>query len=377
MHDAASLTLRERLVARIRAAGPITFAAYMEAALYDPGGGYYTTHAALGFEGDYITSADLSPAFGRSLARGIADLWTLLGRPAAWDLVEVGAGRGILIRDLIVALERERSEAAHGARPAIIEVSPHLRRQQAVTLEGRDLRWAAAARSLGPIQGIVFANEVLDAFPVNVLVRTEEGVREVYVDEKDGALVETLHPPGQADLRWRVPETLPLGGRWEVSPAAEGWVAGIAAALAGGYLLFIDYGGDEADLLTRQGAGTVRGFSRQRLVADPFADPGTLDLTASVNFTAVRRAAEGAGLRYAGSGTQRDVLVALGIREAAARPTAPLDQLRAASRRSAIEALIDPNGLGAYRVVCFAKDAPAEGLRMFPAARRESIARYP
>jgi SAM-dependent MidA family methyltransferase len=338
----------------------------MEAALFDAEDGYYTTRASLGFDGDYITSTDLGPAFGRLLARGVADLWSHMGRPPVWDLVEAGAGRGILMRDLLSSLERERSDAARGVRPAIVEVSPRMRGQQSLALEGRDLRWASVPHSLAPIQGVLFANEILDAFPVHVLIRTPEGVREVFVGEENGTLVELLRAPSQ-NLRWRVPESVPVGGRWETSPAAEGWVASLAGALVSGYVVFVDYGGEETDLLTRDGAGTIRGFARQRLVADPLADPGRHDLTASVDFTAIRRAAEGAGLRFAGSATQRDMLLALGIREATARPSTPIEQLRAAGRRSAIDALLDPNGLGAFKVVCFAKDAPTEGLRMFGA----------
>jgi len=369
--------LAERLVARIRARGPITFADFMETALFDPENGYYTTRASLGFEGDYVTSADLGPAFGRSLARAVADLWLVMGKAPSWDLVEAGAGRGILMRDLLSALERGRPDAARGARPAIVEVSPRMRAQQSLALEGRDLRWASVPRSLAPIHGIVFANEVLDAFPVHVLTRTAEGVREVFVGEENGALVEALRAPSTSDLRWRIPESVPVGGRWEASPAAEGWVASLAAALVSGYIVLIDYGGDETELLTRQGAGTVRGFAQHRLIADPLAEPGLHDLTASVDFTAIRRAAEGAGLQLAGTSTQRDVLIALGIRESAARPSTPIEQLRAASRRSAIDALLDPNGLGAFKLVCFAKDAPSEGLRMFGGVRTESPARYP
>ena len=369
--------LAERVVARIRTRGPITFADFMETALFDPEDGYYTTRASLGFEGDFVTSPDLGPAFGRSLARGVADLWLLMGKPATWDLVEAGAGRGILMRDLLGALERERADAARGARPAIVEVSPRMRAQQSLALEGRDLRWASVARSLAPINGVVFANEVLDAFPVHVLTRTAEGVREVFVGEDNGQLVEIIRPPSTADLRWRIPESVPLGGRWETSPAAEGWVASLAAALVSGYIVLIDYGGDEAELLTRQGAGTVRGVAQHRLIADPLAEPGRHDLTASVDFTAIRRAAEGAGLQLVGASTQREVLVALGIREATARPATPIEQLRAASRRSAIDALLDPNGLGAFKVVCFAKGATSEGLRMFGAPRPENAARYP
>ncbi|MDQ2951583.1 MAG: SAM-dependent methyltransferase, partial [Chloroflexota bacterium] len=103
------MTLRDRLVARIRARGPLSFAEYMEAALYDPDDGYYSTRVALGFEGDYLTAPDLGPHFGRSLARAFVDLWTHLGKPPSWDLVEAGAGRGTLLRDVLTFLERERS----------------------------------------------------------------------------------------------------------------------------------------------------------------------------------------------------------------------------------------------------------------------------
>lgn len=369
------MTLRDRLVQRIRTRGPITFAEYMEAALFDPSEGYYTTRATIGFSGDYLTSSDLGPAYGRSLARAFADLWTLLGRPAAWDLVEAGAGHGALMRDLLVALERERPDVAKGVSPAIVEVSPRMVERQAASLEGRgEVRWASDPRALAPIRGVLYANEVLDAFPVHVLVRAPEGVREVYVEERGGTLAETLRPPSRADLRWRMPDAVPAGGRWEVSPAAEGWVASLAAAVGSGYVLFVDYGGDEDELLTRLGSGTVRGFARHRLVTDPYLDPGANDLTATVNVTAIRRAAEGAGLRFAGRASQRDVLVALGIREGTVRPSSPLEQLRAASRRSAIDTLLDPAGFGGFQVLCFAKDAPVEGLRMF-AAPRSGIAR--
>ncbi len=359
------MTLRDRLVARIRARGPLSFADYMEAALYDPDEGYYTARAALGFEGDYLTAPDLGTHFGRSFARAFADCWALLGKPASWDLVEAGAGRGTLLRDVLVALERERPDAARGVRPAIVEVSPRLRTEQASALDGRDLRWASDARALAPLQGVIYANEILDAFPVHVLSRADDGIREVFVAEMGGQLVETLRAPSSPDLRYRVPESLPAGGRWEVSPRAESWVAALAAALTRGYVLFVDYGGDEAELLTRLGSGTIRGFSRHQLVADPFTEPGGHDLTASVNFTAIRRAAEGAGFTFVGRASQRDVLLALGIRDVASRPSAPIEQLREYGRRSAIDTLLDPAGFGGFQVICFAKDAPVDGLRVF------------
>jgi SAM-dependent MidA family methyltransferase len=369
-------TLGDRLIARIRARGPITFADFMETALFDPQDGYYTSRVALGFEGDYLTASDLGPHFARALARAFVDLWAQLGKPVPWDVVEAGAGRGVFLRDVLTALERERPDAAKSARPTIVEVSPRLREQQSAALAGRDLRWASDARALAPVHGVIFANEVLDAFPVHVLVRTADGVREVYVEERGGVLAETLRPPSRPDLGWRVPERLPSGGRWEVSPAAEGWVASLGPALTRGYVVFVDYGGDENELLTRLGAGTLRGFSRHRLVNDPYSQPGAHDLTASVNFTAIRRAAEGAGFVFAGRTTQRDALLALGIRESTARADTPIEQLRALGRRSAIDTLLDQSGFGAFQFLCFAKDAPTDGLRMF-GSRATSEVRYP
>src|SRR2546425_341109 len=140
--------------------------------------------------------------------------------------------------------------------------------------DGYYTRHASIAHTLAPIQGVLIANEVLDAFPVHVLVRTTEGVREVFVAEAGGALVETLRSPSSADLRWRFPRSVPVEGRWETSPAAEGWVASLSAALVSGDLVLIDYGGEEAELLRGEGAGTLRGFARHRLASAPPAQPG-------------------------------------------------------------------------------------------------------
>jgi SAM-dependent MidA family methyltransferase len=341
----------------------------MDAALYDPADGYYTTRARIGWEGgDYFTSADLGPAFGLALARAIGELQASLHAPATWDLVEAGAGRGTVMRDVLATLERERPAASRGVRPGIVEISAHLRARQEASLAGRGVRWAASVSALAPIHGVVFANELLDAFPVHVLVRTEDGVREAWVDERDGALVEVLGEVSAPELERRVPTSLPAGGRWEASPAAERWIASVAAALSSGYVLLIDYGGDEADLLDRHGAGTVRGFTSHRLVEDVLADPGASDLTASVNFTAIGRVAEAAGLRLAASGTQRELLLAVGDRERMARPASDLERLRGASRRSAVDVLTDPHGLGGFRVVCYAKDAPTDLRRLFERA---------
>ncbi|CAN5227185.1 SAM-dependent methyltransferase [soil metagenome] len=357
--------LAEKLLRRVRARGPITFAEYMEAALYDSEYGYYATRARIGFEGDFLTASDLGPAFGQLLARAAADLWRTLGQPAEWDLVEAGAGMGTTMRDLLGALPREAAAAASGARPAIVEVSQPLREQQARALPGGALRWAASPRELAPINGVVFANELLDALPFHVLVRTPAGVAEAFVGEEQGRLAEVFGAPSLARLYSRIPEALPVGGRWEVSLAAELWIEELAKSLTRGYLLVLAYADDEAGLLARRGAGTVRGCARHRLLEDPLAAPGEHDITATVDLTAVARAAERAGLREVGRGTQRDVLIALGALDPTRSAPAPLERLRAASRRAATSALLDPNGFGAFTVVCFAKNAPAGTTRMF------------
>src|SRR5207245_4173627 len=116
-----------------------------------------------------------------------------------------GAGRGTTLRDVLIAIERERGEAGRNLHAAILEVSPRLRSEQSAALEGRDIRWASEVRALAPLLGVIYANEVLDAFPVHVLARTDDGIREIYVEERDGRLAESLRPPS-ADLRYRVPE---------------------------------------------------------------------------------------------------------------------------------------------------------------------------
>src|SRR2546430_3747894 len=145
--------LADRIAVRIRARGPITFADYMETALFDPEDGYYTTRASLGFEGDYVTSVDLGPAFGRSLARAVADLWTLAGKASSWDLVEAGAGRGILMRGLLRAPQAERADAAPRAPPAVVQGPPRVRAQQPVARDGRGPPGGAVGPTPPPVPG--------------------------------------------------------------------------------------------------------------------------------------------------------------------------------------------------------------------------------
>lgn len=247
---------------------------------------------------------------------------------------------------------------------------------------------AALSRARG-LTGCVVANELVDALPVHVVARGEGGpndLREVYVDVAGGRLVERLGEPSRPDLaasldRYRVPwRDYPAGWRAEVCLAAEPWMTRVASALDRGFTLIVDYGDTARRLYIRdRRRGTLMAYTGHRLGERPLANPGAQDLTTHVNFSALVDAGRAAGLRLAGLTTQRAFLERLGLRaEAEARaarlyPAADTDRasdrgqadyLRRAALRGAVTTLLDPAGLGGFRVLIQQRGVPGASRRL-------------
>ena len=371
--------LGHALAAAIAERGPITFADYMEIALYHPQGGYYTNakRTPQGWDGDYLTSSDLHPLFGAAIGRQLAQIWDLLGRPQPFAVLEDGAGRGLLARDVLAWATDATSDAPTGFAEAL-----HYRLHDVAPPptpphcdgEGSQL-------SLH----VILSNELIDALPVHIVERTADGLAEVYVDAllTDGKwdLLERLGPPstpevaaylGRFGIDW---QGMPVGWRAEVNLAAERWMADAAARLAPrGCIITIDYGETAKRLYTRERKrGSLRCYYRHELSDEPLARTGLQDITAHVNFTALAAAGRAHGLRQAGLVTQRDFLLALGIRTDAAalgQRLFPLadserhtdagqrDYLRRSSLNHAISALLDPAGMGGFRVLVQQRGLP-------------------
>lgn len=372
--DLESIGQDDALVARIRAeiasSGPITFARFMELALYDPTGGYYRSEAARpGREGDFLTAPETHPIFGAALAHVLAEVWERLGRPDPFVVREHGAGIGSLVLAVLDRLERDRSDLAEAMRFDPVEIEPRRREAfaQRLAAAGRSaalLRVEAADAAL-PIVGAVLGNEILDALPTHRVVQRDGSLREVLVGLDDEQFVDVEAPPSTPGLADRLAAdrvSLADGQRAEVCLEVDAWMAAAAGGLDRGILLLIDYGYPAAQLYdpVRRRDGTLRAYVRQRVHDDPYRHVGRQDLTAHVDVTAVERAALAAGLTHLGTTTQAEFLIGAGaealLQEIQADPATTLEAYLAV--RSAVMRLLDPAAMGRFRVMGFGRHWP-------------------
>ena len=350
-HDGSAdpLTTPEaRIHARIAEAGTITFAEFMELALYGPGG-YYTRPGRIGGRGDYFTSPHAHPIFGALIALQLEQCWELLGSPSLFTVCEPGAGDGRLAQD--VQAYAQNLDAAF-----------------AQALACRPYDRAQGGPALGdPFVGAVLSNELVDALPVHRVLVEEGRLREIYVAHQDGKLVEALGGPSTPAIEAQLAsEGVSLVEGWtaEVPLAAAAWMRGVAARLDRGFVFTIDYGDLAQDLyVERRRRGTLTSYYRHAQTSDPYHRVGSQDLTSHANFTTLIQAGEAEGLRPVVLFTQREFLTSLGAGEmiqALSQHALPPDQRQANLR--AVQRLLDPQGLGNFRVLVQAKDAPGKEL---------------
>lgn len=374
--------LLSHLARRIRREGPLTFAEFMAEALYHPTLGRYSRASPpMGPEGDYITSPEVDPAFGRLLSRCVAEMAERAGGDA-FTIVEMGPGRGSMCRDLLRGFAEEAGGLFERLRYVLVEESGPLRREQRSRLEGAGLldrvSWLAwrDLLKLGPITGCLLANEFLDALPIHLVELSEGRLREIYVElDEKGDLRETAGEPSCEEIaRYfdRLGVTLAEGQRAEVNLEAMRWIAEAGTLLKSGYAIIIDYGHEAKELFSeRHFAGTLVGYRRHQLVVDPLAEPGGQDLTSHVDLTSLAREGLRAGFDAWTLTSQRLLLIAMGLAEMiagqafdGAAPGADIDEGERLRRRFALHALMSPSGMGeTFRVMIFARSAPLAGLK--------------
>ncbi len=368
-----SAPLVAELRTRIDREGAITFHEFMRAALYHSRYGYYSTQAAaMTRGGDYVTSPEVHPVFGTLVAEQLREMWEAMSRPARFDVVEMGAGRGLLARDIVRAAARD---AAFGAalRYGIVDVSAAMVREQRRVLDEAGLaeRVAWLDELPGGVAGCVLSNELVDAFPVHRVVRRGEQFEEVFVAWRDGRFVDELRPLSDERLRRYFDDVgvLPGDGAYaEVNLDAIDWMHRVAAAVERVYVLTFDYGYEAAQLYAPwRRDGTLQCFYRQSASSDPYQRIGRQDMTSSVDFTTLRRAGEAGGLMTLGMTDQAAFLVNLGIGEgvAAVARERPGELEEYFARRRVVMDLIDPARLGRIKVLLQGKGVPAAALRGF------------
>ena len=397
---ASSAALAEQLRQEIiRAGGAISFSRYMEQALYAPGLGYYSAGAAkLGAAGDFVTAPEISPLFGRCIARQVREALAAIG---GGEVLELGGGSGALAEAALAQAETDAETGAGapngtGAGLAwnMLEPSPELRARQQARLGDR-VRWLD--RLPRDFRGVIVANEVADALPVERFTIANGEARRLGVGLAEEGFGWTLMPrepasepgPGPASgpasglesgaafaAVVRALETgrgapFPEGYSGEFSPMLQPWVRSLADSLAAGLLLVIDYGLPRRELYSAERSdGTLMCHYRHRAHGDPFLWPGLQDITAWVDFTAIAEAGVAAGLTLEGYTTQAAFLAGNGLDEmlaGAGRDAAGIMQAQQAKR------LLLPGELGErFRVMGLGRGIAPQlaGFRMQDLANR-------
>jgi SAM-dependent MidA family methyltransferase len=366
-----------RLMARIRDEisrdGPMTFARFMEIALYDPEAGYYAAardddaaDRGPGRTGDFLTAPEGHPIFGWTIARLLEVVWQRLDRPARFVVREHGAGSGALAFGILDGLRRSGSPLLGAIRYQAIEVSPSrldgLRERLDAVGLGAWLEPADDTR--GP--GAILANELLDALPVHRVEGSDDGLLERYVTlDVDGELRTALGEPSTPALAERLEAEhvhLELGQPAEICLAIDDWLRNAIAQLERGLALLVDYGAPAEELYTPARGSTLRAYYRHRVHGDPLVAVGRQDLTAHVDLTAVERAAAAVGLDPLGRTTQAELLASLGIGELLVdlqtRPETTLETYLAA--KSAVVRMLDPRATGRFAVLVFGRGLPRD-----------------
>ncbi len=328
-----------------RAGGWIPFSRYMDASLYAPGLGYYAAGATkFGAAGDFVTAPELTPLFGRTLARAIAPALAETGG----DVLELGAGSGRLAVDMLGELERL---GALPARYAILDVSAELAARQRALLARERPRllervvWLTALPER--FAGVVVGNEVLDALPVELVHWTDAGPLQRGVAVQDGRFLWQDRPIADPVLRLRV-EALDLTPAYlsEINLAAETLIASLGRVLDHGLILLIDYGFSAREYYHPQRRmGTLRAHYRHRALDDPFYLPGLADLTAHVDFSAAAKAGMAAGLTLAGYTSQAGFLLGSGLTDLMAA-LSPADAATYLPQSNAVQRLVSPAEMG-------------------------------
>jgi SAM-dependent MidA family methyltransferase len=339
--------LARAIADEIAAHGPITFARFMERALYDPLDGDYV-RPPIGADRDYVTSPHVSRAFAELLARELRRMRDEIG--GAFRVVEVGAGDGTLAEQIV--------GSGVVARSAWVAVERSAGAQAALRARGFDVR--ASAHDVEPFEGVLLAHEVLDNVPFHRIRRRGDDLVEVFVDVRDGVFVEAERAVSE-DARSALVDR-PSGAEFPVSPGWLSFIRDATSVVARGWVIVIDLG-----FARGEPAQSVRAYAGQRTTSDVLTDPGSRDITTGVDFAALAAAA--GDMQVWGPVTQREMLLALGLREwlgslrdrqvQATEAGLSREAVSLFAERSRAPLLADPEHLGALKVLVLGRGVGA------------------
>ena len=367
----------QEIRALIHKHGRITFAQFMQACLYSPHGGFYSSRGTR-ISTHFGTSPTSHPVFGALIARQLEQMWHLLGDPPVFHVIEVGSGDGALAQSIVQACWRMAPRLAQVLCYVAADYDPRwlpspahpfawdngtgdgMSPSRRDALLGVQRVKTEGLRAFRKVVGCILCNELIDNFPVHRFAIQGGRVKEVFVTLAGGTLTEVLDEPSSPRIEERLSSlglSLTEGYRGEVNLAMEDWTGQLAQALDRGFILTIDYGQLATDLYSHQNnQGTLVCYHRHVVSRDPYQHIGHQDMTCQVDFTSLMRLGDRHGLATVGYALQRQFLTNLGFSSCLdALQTQGLSAARTALSRMAMMTLVDPNEYGDFKVLAQAK----------------------
>ena len=336
---------------RIQEKEKITFAKFMDTALYWSDKGYYTSgRARWGKEGDYLTNVDISPVFGRLIAIQLKEMWEIMGSPMPFTIVEAGAGGGGLSFQISRTIKELFKEFYSAAQFKLVDINPALIKDLIEKDRREEFSCHSAIEEIEPgITGCIISNELIDAFPIHRVIEAD-GLKEVYVYVKDGGFTETvgdLSDPAISAYLERLGIRLLHGQTAEVNLRAMNWIKKAGALIDKGFVVTIDYGLPAKELFHPARGGGIQCYYRHTMSDNPYQRIGYQDITSKVDFTSLALAGREAGLEVTGFTTQFYFLTGIGVwnelKEAAEIGINDIDTLK---WNQGIKELALPGGMG-------------------------------
>jgi len=349
--------LKRAIIQRIRQKGRITFREFMDLCLYHPLYGYYCSKKErIGKEGDYYTSPCVHPIFGWTIAKQVHQMWVLMGEKPDFRIVEFGSAKGYLCHDILYYLRKEKPDFFGSLSYQMVEINPYLRREGEKLLMGKGLGekvgWITPLELESEhfrVRGCILSNELIDSFPVHMVILNDGHLREIFVTSDDGEFREEIGELSSNKLEWyfeKLGIVLSEGQRAEVNFGSLEWMEMVSRVLNEGFVITVDYG-HEAEVLYSpfRRNGTLLCYYRHTWHDNPYERIGLQDITSHIDFTSLINRGEEMGLRRTGLTTQYRFLIGLGFLEEVQRVIGE-DQysLEGIRNRLAMKTLILPNG---------------------------------
>jgi SAM-dependent MidA family methyltransferase len=334
---------------------PLSFADFMQLALYAPGLGYYHNGShKLGAAGDFITAPMISPLFSACLAKQCIELLDSLPHP---HLLELGAGDGTMAADILTYFNKQNIDVHY----SILEISPELRERQQKKLKMTHPQLFSRITWLNTLPenfiGVILANEVIDALPVHCFRYANNTLFERGVSLKNNTFVWECFPASHALQKALDPRLFQENYQSEIHLQLPAWLKSLNQSLKQGAMLFIDYGFEESAFYApSRNNGTLMCHSRHHAHPDPFWKPGLQDITAHINFSQLALAADQLKLQIAGYTDQGNFLLSCGILDELNALHDPMEKFR---EQNAVKKLTLPHEMGElFKVIALTKDMP-------------------